>query len=285
MKQSKRFLQYLPNTFEFTNSQLFNFLIELQKSFTVDSYHNWKHAIDTFQYLSFEISSGRLDRFLTKSDIFALFIASLSYGIKDSDNCIEQSNNESWNYLLNSKYSINSCQSILKLISIIGENENNIFSGMTSSQSKPIWDLVIDLLLCFDMSVHFAIVDQLSMLLSGGDFYCEENPLHKFLLMKLLLKCADMSSLVRPFTIAQRSYPMLADSFFRHGEISRCSNLIFVSVKDGIEKREEIDPERSFVPFLKHVALPMFKLASHAVKPLSSSTDLVNSNISKFEKM
>ena len=125
------------------------------------------------------------------------------------------------------------------------------------------------------MSHHFHILDEISSLTLNKEFNAHENSQHKLLLMKIIIKCSDFSSLARPYKVAKKSLPYIADEFFRQGDISKIEEIVYTTDE---HIRENINKKESILPFMEKVVLPLFKVLSDTCN-MESLYDQLNNNI------
>lgn len=279
----KIFSKYnLMESFEFSNSQLFFFLREMRLAYQHVPYHNWRHAIDTLQFCAFQVTAARLDRVFSKFELFALFVAAICHDAKhdELERLIEAGAETPLSYLMKQQ-SVVETEHCIAAVSILTRDECNIFTGLNPNQYKAMWNLVFDLILATDMSRHFNLLSILATLFSSGEFDHEENTEHKILLMKLVIKAADLSGLARPFDIACLHFPYIAEEFFRQGELEIAEGIFYV---DGIEDREHIDKYSSLLGFATNICLPLFESVSKSLPQLSLATDQVKNNIMRWKK-
>ena len=130
------------------------------------------------------------------------------------------------------------------------------------------------------MSLHFTILNEFSNLVNSGQFDPDESQPHKLLLMKVLIKCADLAVMARPFDVARKNFDFVTEEFYRKGDIERCDGIVFIGAD---QKREDIDKKASFVGFAKNVALPLFQTLGKQISLLSSPADQIKENISKYQ--
>lgn len=264
--------------FEISSTQLFNFLKGVREMHRKVHPISWKKAVDSFQFVSFLIQEGKIENICSKEQIFAMILCSICGGAM-----LEKSTfSKDIDSLLNRYCGCSEIEKCFNFISVLSSGESDLLRKLNSSQSKPILETVVDLILSLDMSHHFTILNEFMSLLNSGELNLEKLPHHKFLLMKIIVKCGDLCSLARPFETAKKSFDYIGNDFYRKGEIERASGVVFES---SGSKRDEINKNESLKGFLKSVALPLFQALSKQFSLLSIISQQVSDNITKYEKL
>lgn len=272
----------LNESFEISNEQLFHFLRGIREKYKKVPFKNWRHSIDVFQFVSCQIIDGKLDKIFTKEQVLALLIASLCHDATGDyfENEIMNFSMED-DYLLSRNCGYSEVANLLNSISVLSSEKSNILMSVDSARSKQILETVVDLILSTNMSLHFTILNKFLNLLNSGELNVDDNEQHKLFLMKIVIKCGDLCSIVRPFEIAKKRFGFIADDFYRCGEIERAIGVVF---KSSEMKREEVKKDESLVGFMKSVALPLFQALSKQIDSLSVYVEKINENIRKCEK-
>jgi hypothetical protein len=272
----------LMEAFEFSNGLLFNFLNELRAVYRPVKTGSWRHAVDVFQFATVIIAGARLDRVLTKLEIFGLLIAALCHDLgHDGFARSLEARCETEHAQLLSQQSIFEVESCMRAISLVANDECNIFVGLSPVQQKTIWTVIIDCILATDMARHNSILNAFKALQESNDLDPEAEPAHKTLLMQIVLKCADLGGIARPFDTAKQRCKWMGEETYRQGELSGSAGIVY-SGQDS--KRENVDKAQSFFGFLENVCGPLFEQLVKFSAPLSYMTDHVSKNVKQFRK-
>jgi hypothetical protein len=157
-------------------------------------------------------------------------------------------------------------------IGILTRDTCNIFSGLSDSQQTQMWRLFINLILATDMASHFAITQDAR----GRRKNWVDSSEGRFAMMQLLIKCADISSVARPFELADRWYEVLCEEFFREGELEKASGMEY---SFPLNDREHLDRAKSQIGFYENVCFPLFRELVEYAPALSCALDQVTSNL------
>ena len=165
-------------------------------------------------------------------------------------------------------------------IEIMAKEECNIFDSLDSTKLKEIWNLIISLILITDMIKHNDFIAKVNDMLSKGSFDYK-NPEHRLILMQLILKCADISNVSRPFEIANKWCDVLCEEFFRQGDLEKTKGMEYTS---PLNDRAHLDKPKSQIGFYTFVCLPLYQTTAKAIPMLKVNAEQVTSNLAVWKK-
>lgn len=288
-----------------TNEILFNFINSSQKSYNKKGPHNWKHAVDTLQFISYQILKCGLDKeFIGNLEQLALFVSSLLHDIDHKwlkeDETIEQDQKEE-NFefifgqiseedqnslptnLLIQKQSLLETHHIEKAIEIINNSDCNILRNLNDSDFNEIWQMIIKLILATDMRKHFKVVQKLKVLLNNDKYDPKTNKKDRLSFMKCLIKAADLSLVVRPFSDSKKDISNfnndIAYEFFKQGKLKEASGMVFISSDKDFS---HLDKDASLLGFFTSVCIPLFQVLSAAEPLLKENLDRLKDNLHEW---
>jgi 3',5'-cyclic-nucleotide phosphodiesterase len=273
---------HLFDTFSITNERFFRFIFDISRRYKQVPYHNWTHACDVVQYVVYEITVAKLDNVFTSLEIFGLVTAAICH----------DTNHEGFNNIFNVKaqtpygilfkdMSVMEMHHITQSIPIITSDAINLFKALTPDQTKKTWTLFITLILATDMARHFDLVKQGGQLLDSGEWNME-NPDHRLLAMKCILKVADISNVSRPFEIASKWCDILCDEFFRQGDVEKETG---IGLTSPLNDREHVDKPKSQIGFYNFICLPLYQLTARIFPPLQVNAQSVKNNLDVWKSM
>ena len=179
----------LLNTFLITNEKLFRFLTEVKNKYNKVPYHNWRHAVDVMQFVSYQILVGSMDSIFSKLEILALLISSLCHDLDhDGFSNIYNVKAETPLGILFKNQSVMETHHCAESIMILTKEDCNLFSNLSTNDYKIMWNLIIQLILSTDMAKHFDIINQFNEINDLGNFNIN-NQIHRLLLLQLIIKC------------------------------------------------------------------------------------------------
>jgi hypothetical protein len=102
----------------------------------------------------------------------------------------------------------------------------------------------------------------------------------RLMAMDLILKCADISNVSRPFEMANKWCDVLCEEFFRQGELESTHGMEYTS---PLNDRAHLDKAKSQIGFYTFVCLPLYQAAARAMPPLQANVDQVLSNLAVWK--
>jgi hypothetical protein len=138
-----------------------------------------------------------------------------------------------------------------------------------------MWTTIIDLILATDMAKHFQALKEFAEIFDAGA-YSMENKEHRLITMQLLLKCADISNVARPFELADRWCDLLCEEFFRQGDLESASGMEYTN---PLNDRVHLDKAKSQIGFYTFVCKPLYEAAARAMPPLQANVRQLESNL------
>jgi hypothetical protein len=262
--------------FKITNEKFFRFIFHIAARYNDVPYHNWTHACDVTQYVTYELTLGKLDQTFTALEIFGLLTAAICH----------DTNHEGLNNLYNLKaetpygilfkdMSVMEMHHITEAIPIITRDDVHLFQALSPDQTRSTWHLFINLILATDMAKHFDLIRETGHLIDTVAWNLN-NLAHRLMAMKLVLKVADISNVSRPFEIADKWCDILCDEFFRQGDLEKQSG---IGLTSPLNDREHVDKPRSQIGFYNFICLPLYQIVVRIFPGLSPLLEAVKSNL------
>jgi hypothetical protein len=135
-----------------------------------------------------------------------------------------------------------------------------------------MWTTIIQLILATDMARHFHLVKLMNSLTVLE---------HRLLLMEIVLKCGDISNVVRPFKLADKCCDVLCEEFFRQGDLESASGMEYASL---LNDRAHLDKPKSQIGFYTIVCLPLFQTCARLVLILECNVKQVQTNLATWKE-
>ncbi|KAH0794336.1 3'5'-cyclic nucleotide phosphodiesterase family protein [Histomonas meleagridis] len=270
----------LPQEFKITNEKLFKFFTELHDSYNDVPYHNWHHALDVTQFVTFEVIQSKLDEKLTKLELLALLVSSICHDVgHDGFTNMYNVQAETPLGILFKNQSVMETHHCQTSIDIISKEECNIFINLSPNEYSQIWSEIIRMILATDMARHFDILKSFDAMLDAKIFDME-NLEHRILLMQMLLKCGDISNVSRPFNLADKWCDVLCEEFFRQGDLELANGMEYSS---PLNDRAHLDKPKSQIGFYRSVCLPLFESTAKLLPELQCNVEQIESNLEKWK--
>ena len=269
-------------TFQISNEMLFRFIYSISKSYNDVPYHNFTHACDVLQFLSYEIHIGNLDQIFTTFEIFALLVSAVCHDANHNGyNNIYNIKSETPLGILFKDQSVMETHHCTVTINILENDDTNLFYSLNKEEQKRIWNIVIKLILATDMAVHFTLVKTVTELLDRKEFNIE-NEQHRQYAMNLLLKVADISNVSRPFEIADKWCSILSEENFRQGDKEKENGIEYSS---PLNDRSNVDRPKSQIGFYNFICLPLYQIVGRIFPELHVNFDHVKENLVVWMEM
>ena len=267
--------------FNFKPIRLWNFLGELKKKYRPNFYHNFRHCCDVTQYLFMFINTDKVDTFFSNMEKFVLLVSGLTHDIDHpgvNNNYLIATEDE-LAYRYNDKSVLENYHAF-NAFKMLQKDELNILEGLSEEQYREFRKLLVQTILATDMSNHFSIISIFESRIGTGRL-SNENAEDKMLLMRVMMKCSDISNLSRPFDIAKKWANACINEFFSQGDLEKKKGMPISPLMD----RNNLDFPKSQMDFGKFVVAPIFKLLASAFKELTPLHDSVCNNIERWKQI
>ena len=281
-----RVIFYLVNSFglmehfKIPNEVFLHFLYEISSTYNKVPYHNWRHAVDVTQFVSYQLRLSGVDKILTKLELLSLIIAAICHDANhDGFTNVFNEKAETPLGILFKNQSVMETHHCQVAIQITSKEECNIFQNLSNEEYTQVWTTIISLILATDMARHHASLQRANERMDNGPLD-NDDPKDRHQMMELILKCADISNVSRPFELADKWCDVLCEEFFRQGDLEKTSGMEYTS---PLNDRAHLDKPKSQIGFYTFVCLPLFQTAARAMPALQVNVDQINSNLSVWK--
>ncbi|EAX97674.1 3'5'-cyclic nucleotide phosphodiesterase family protein [Trichomonas vaginalis G3] len=272
----------IPQEFRISNQMLFRFIWEVMRTYHSTPYHNWIHAVDVVQYVSYEMRLGELENIFTKFEIFAMLVAAVCHDAGHSGfNNIYNVKAETPLGILFKEQSVMETYHCTVAISILTRKECNLFHSITEEAQKQMWTLIIKLILATDMAFHFKMVKAATEFMDAGPFN-PNDPEQRLIAFQLVLKTADISNVSRPFKVADKWCDVLCEEFFRQGDKEKAQAFGLTS---PLNDRDNPDKPKSQIGFYNFVCIPLYSVISRIFPKFEVNLNSVKSNLEVWKSL
>jgi 3',5'-cyclic-nucleotide phosphodiesterase len=270
------------NLFQVTAETLFRFISEISSRYTQTSYHNWSHACDVTQCITYMLYTGRLGEAYEAWELYTLMVAAICH----------DANHQGYNNVYNVKaqtplgilykdQSVMEMHHITQAIPIITRDDIALFHIFDAQQAKKVWVLFIRIILSTDMANHFALVKGAQAAVDEGNFNMED-PAYRLLGLQLIMKVGDISNVSRPFPMADKWCDILNVEFFHQGDLEKESG---IGLTSPLNDRKASNKPKSQIGFYNFICLPLYTVVAKLFPPLQVIVDSVKSNLDKWKAM
>ncbi|ORX97647.1 HD-domain/PDEase-like protein [Basidiobolus meristosporus CBS 931.73] len=265
-----------------SQSQLLDFIVDIDRGYLDSPYHSFLHAADVFIVGYNLINYSHVRSYLIDLDLIALLIGALCHDIGHPGlNNLYQVNAKTevaQRYKNESVLEKLSCEETLKLLT-----KHDLLKSVRSKskveiheceQSVYVQNAILKCIMSTDMSVHFGLIEQFTTVVDiltispTCDEFPTENqaaandhcPLpqseHRQIICNVLLHAADISNTVRPWELCKRWSDVILDEFFYQGDMEKLHHLP-VSPNMDREHSNQTDISLKFGDF---VVKPFFEV-------------------------
>ncbi|KAI9142787.1 hypothetical protein BKA69DRAFT_1123837 [Paraphysoderma sedebokerense] len=135
-------------------------------------------------------------------------------------------------------------------------NKHNIFINLPKSQQMEIRNLIIRCILATDLVKHVEVLARFNEItgLNGCEWKVEDKE-HRARCMEMLMKCADVSNVIRPLHLAKGWSDCIQEEMFNQGDTERSLKLSISPFMD----RTNPSQARLGLSFNDYMCTPLFK--------------------------
>lgn len=152
--------------------------------------------------------------------------------------------------------------------------------------------LLISSILATDMGVHFTFMGRMSELQrkyeESGDITSwtpQDRDTYKTLLCGLIIKCADISNVARPWKIAEQWTNLLQEEFAHQGEIEKEIGMETALFGGPPELGNLHKLSQGQINFMSIFALPLFEGVASLCPEITSTAEHIKMNRSKWQEL
>ncbi|EUB59461.1 cAMP-specific 3',5'-cyclic phosphodiesterase [Echinococcus granulosus] len=144
----------------------------------------------------------------------------------------------------------------------------DILVNLTRKQRLTFRRMVIDMVLCTDMSKHMSLLADLKTMVetkkvAGSGILNLDNYTDRMQILQNMVHCADLSNTAKPLDLYTKWMHRLMDEFFLQGDRERAAGLDISPMCD----RETATIEKSQVSFIDFISHPLWEMWSDLVHP------------------
>lgn len=270
--------------FNVSRTKFFRFLLTVARKYRAVPYHNFVHAFDVTHTVFTYLSQLNMMQELSPLDAFSLLIACLVHDIDHMglNNAFHTKVETPLGLLSNasgttSVLEVHHCNLALE---ILGIKETSIFDGMTDEDSHTAYKNIVRIVLATDMAGHKGLVEDFTS--TCGEGYDKKNKIHRQSLLKILMKCGDLSNITKPFKISRLWAVAVTDEFYEQGDKEKELGCGITPNFDRNNKPELAETQIGFITF---VGIPFFAAASAVFQSMECLVTQMKSNREQWEKV
>ncbi|RKO91779.1 hypothetical protein BDK51DRAFT_33667, partial [Blyttiomyces helicus] len=138
---------------------------------------------------------------------------------------------------------------------VMNKPENGFLSHLSRSDFKMVREAVIEMVLATDLSQHFPLISMFKNKVSAENFDPMDAREDRLILMRILMKCSDVSNPTKTWFLYERWCRLIIDEFLRQGDLEKRLNIPVSPYCD----RDNLNIPSSQSGFIDYVVLPLFE--------------------------
>lgn len=165
-------------------------------------------------------------------------------------------------------------------IAILGMQECALFSQLPKDDNTEAYKSLIQIL-ATDMGRHKQLLEQYRKMCDAG--FNKDDPVHRRTITSILLKCADLSNLTKPFNISRLWGIAVTNEFFHQGDTEKAAG---ISSTPGFDRDNRQELAKGQLGFIDAVGMEFYRtVASGLLKGLTPFYDNLQRNREKWQQI
>lgn len=229
------------------------YLLAVQATYRDNPFHNFRHAFCVTQMMYGLLHLVNLVDIFTTEELFCLLVACLCHDMDhpgfSNSYLINARTNLAMRY--NDKSPLENHHASM-CFQVMSKPECNVLVNTSNDMYRYLRSTIIRVILATDMVDHAAYVNDWKKINNNFDV---DNAEERLVLMKLLIKCCDISNEIRPTQVSDRWLDRLLDEYFTQGDEEKAHGLPTLPFMD----RTKTTRASAQVGFINFVLIPLFE--------------------------
>eukprot|EP00727_Mastigamoeba_balamuthi_P009908 m51a1_g554 putative 3 -cyclic-nucleotide phosphodiesterase rega (668) ;mRNA; f:456763-459255 len=258
-------------------SALLNFVLKIAKLYKDNPFHNQMHAADVLQTLYALLNLFDSDGF-TPMEKFCLLVSAVFHDVDHpgTNNNFQIATSSPLAMQFNDRSVLENHHLLTAFSAMIEDDTGNFLSRLSTKEKREARSLMIELVLATDMGSHLSIVSAFNTKLKTASFDMNSAD-DRVLLMKVLLKAADISNIAKPPEVYGKWSAMILEEFFAQGDRERELGLPVSSFMDRSAAQAAVT--KSQAGFIDYIGRPLFSAVCTFIGgPATAIMDIINTN-------
>eukprot|EP01018_Ginkgo_biloba_P017769 Gb_02192 [translate_table: standard] len=208
-------------------------------------YHNFRHACDVLHATYLILTLVEAGKLLNDLEMLALALAALCHDVDHPGltNAFLVNCNDPLAIRYNGISVLENHHASTAIKTLLAYESTNILSNLTDAEQRQVRKLMVDIIIATDMGQHAEIMDRLEVRIKDlRPFECSPacakreisdcpsnlvsasvppSTKDALLLMRMIIKCADISNVMKPFSLSKRWAALLLIEWFRQGDLEK----------------------------------------------------------------
>ncbi|KAG3108498.1 hypothetical protein PI124_g11934 [Phytophthora idaei] len=249
--------------FRTTKTRVQSLLRHVQRRYHAHPYHNAEHAADVTQTLHHFLSAGNLGSLFTErikcTALLAAIIHDVGHTSFSNNFHITVNDDLAVRYVYRSPLEHMHCALAFQLMK---DPQCNILQGLTKVEQHEVRNLITDMVLATDNSVHSAYLGKLENLVRRAteEGWKAADPEDDRLVLQMALHAADVSNPTKSLRTYLVWTERIKQEFYQQGDKER---ELLLPVSIGYDREQPIPLEKMQAGFIIGIVRPLFLLLSH----------------------
>eukprot|EP00163_Fabomonas_tropica_P001897 TRINITY_DN113_c0_g1_i1.p1 TRINITY_DN113_c0_g1~~TRINITY_DN113_c0_g1_i1.p1 ORF type:complete len:1135 (-),score=363.87 TRINITY_DN113_c0_g1_i1:1506-4910(-) len=272
----------LIDNFNLPLNKMCHFLFNLRATYIDVPYHNWSHGADVGQTTyALLLQNTMVLELLTEVEVMSMMVGALCHdmGHPGVNNAYQIMTRTGIATIYNDMSVLENYHAA-RAFSMLSESSNNFLADLDDTRWKDFRKGVITVILATDMGRHFDILKKCNARLEEGSDLDSSSAADRTLVMEIMMKCADISNVAKPFNLASEWADRLLEEFFRQGDMERAQGLPVTPFMD----KSQVTKPKSQIGFMNFMAMPLFGAAAKLVPPMEKQLQQLKDNVAVYQK-
>lgn len=265
----------LIQTYNIDRECLHRFFRVVSRSYLPNAYHNFQHAFDVTQTVFVLLTSTNVTDYLTKLDLLILMVSAICHDIEHPglNNAFQISTGTPLAMFYNDR-SVLENHHCHRTFQILKTPDTAILDGMDIEQWREFRAGVITAILATDMGHHFEVTQKFQSRLENGDNWSRESADDRTLLIRILIKVADISNPAKPHETALVWSKRLHEEWYLQGDKEREAGLPVTPIMD----RSAAKPAKIAADFIDYILSPLYNNMARLLPGFEPCLELMRKN-------
>ncbi|KAJ3305551.1 hypothetical protein HDV03_001417 [Kappamyces sp. JEL0829] len=243
----------LPSHFSIEMQTLYNFVTTVKNHYNENPFHCFKHAFCVFQMAYALLQATQLVKTLSMLELLVLMTSCLGHDLDHPgrNNAYQINAKTELAVIYNNNAPLENHHSAM-LLAILSLDSCNLLKGLDAAQLAAAKRGIVRVILATDMAKHG---EHLTIFSKAVSNFSITDPEHRAQLLCILIKCADISTEVRPPHVADIWVNRLLEEFFCQSDREKQEGLPFLPFMD----RDKVTKPSAQVGFLSFVVIPLYE--------------------------
>ncbi|XP_076993214.1 rod cGMP-specific 3',5'-cyclic phosphodiesterase subunit beta isoform X1 [Tamandua tetradactyla] len=216
--------------FQIPQEVLVRFLYSVSKGYRRITYHNWRHGFNVAQTMFTLLMTGKLKRYYTDLEAFAMVTAGLCHDIdhRGTNNLYQMKSQNPLAKLHGSSILERHHLEFGKLL--LSQEALNIYQSLSRRQHEHVLHLMDVAIIATDLALYFKKRTMFQKIVDESKSYADQqswvehlslDTTRKEIVMAMMMTACDLSAITKPWEIQSKVALLVAAEFWEQGDLER----------------------------------------------------------------